>query len=132
MPDGCRRLAASPQETLTELDLEGQKDPLRRYRNAAGAIGANALLVLKRRIVGRHDAECPASSPITDCPPSFGAWFRVVVESYVCTADALDVLSKLPPRSERDVGRIRTTPRQSGMRDNRGAAHVRGGTTDDD
>jgi hypothetical protein len=96
----------STNETMPELDLEGQKDPFRRYRNQAGATGANALLVLKRQVVGRRDSECPGSSPITDCPPSFGAWFDVVIESYACTVDALSALSKLPPRPEQNIGRI--------------------------
>jgi hypothetical protein len=106
MPEGCRRLAAGRKETTTELDLEGQNDPLRQYRNEAGAVGANALLVVKRRIVSRQDSECPTSSPITDCPPSFGAWFEVVIESYACSSEALDALSKLPPSAEREIGRI--------------------------
>jgi hypothetical protein len=106
MPEGCRLVTASPQETMTELDLEGQKDPLRQYRNDAAAAGANALLMLKRRIISRHDSECPSSSPITDCPPSFGSWFRVVIESYACTSEALETLAKLPVYSDRDIGRI--------------------------
>ena len=106
MPEGCRLVTTSARETTTELDLEGQKDPLRRYRNDAAAAGANALLMLKRRIVSRQDSECPASSSITDCPPSFGSWFQVVIESYACTPEALEALSKLPVRSDRDVGRI--------------------------
>jgi hypothetical protein len=80
---------------MPELDLEGQKDPFRAARNEAGAAGANALLVLSQMTISRRDLECPPSSPITDCPPSFGAWFRVVIESYTCTPDALQQLSSL-------------------------------------
>jgi len=115
MPEGCRLVTSSPSDTMTELDLEGQKDPLRRYRNDAAAAGANALLMLKRKIVSRQDSECPASSPITDCPPGFGAWFRVVIESYACTPQALDALSKLPVRSDRDIGRIPPPDTRRGM-----------------
>jgi hypothetical protein len=43
--------------------------------------------------------ECPGSSPITDCPGSFGAWFRVAIETYACTPDALRKLSKPPPET---------------------------------
>ncbi len=82
---------------MTELDMEGQKDPFRVERNEAGAAGANALLVLSRMTISRHDSECPGSSPITDCPPSFGAWFSVVIESYACTPDAVRRLS-MPSR----------------------------------
>jgi len=78
---------------MTELDMEGQKDPFRVQRNEAGAAGGNVLLVLSRMEISRHDSECPASSPITDCPPSFGAWFDVVIEAYSCTPDALRTLS---------------------------------------
>jgi hypothetical protein len=97
MPAGCRLLATTPPVPMTELDMEGQKDPFREERNRAGAAGANALLVLSRMTTSRHDSECPGSSPITDCPPSFGAWFRVVMESYACSADALGKLSMPPP-----------------------------------
>ena len=106
LPAGCRLVAAKPPVSMTELDMDGQKDPFRVERNEAGAAGANALLVLKRMTISRHDAECPGSSPITDCPPSFGAWFRVVIESYACTSDALHALSLLPPDHERDLGRV--------------------------
>jgi hypothetical protein len=99
MPAECRLLGRKPPVLMTELDMEGQKDPFRMERNAAGAIGANALLVLSQMTVSRHDSECPGSSPITDCPPSFGAWFRVVIERYVCAPDALRTLST--PASEK-------------------------------
>jgi hypothetical protein len=97
MPDGCRLLTTKARMAMPELDLEGQKDPFRRDRNEAGAAGANALLVLSRKTVGRRNMECPSSSPITDCPGSFGAWFDVVIESYTCTPDALGRLQVAPP-----------------------------------
>src|ERR1700688_1089391 len=65
MPEGCRLLRTKPPVSMPELDLEGQKDPFRRERNAEGAEGANALLVLSKMTMGRHDFECPGSSPIT-------------------------------------------------------------------
>ena len=108
LPSGCALVAAKPRVTMPELDLEGQKDPFRAERNEAGAAGANALLILKRQVLGRRDAECPASSPITDCPPSFGAWYQVVVESYACTPEALAYLAALPPSTERDYSLIKT------------------------
>ncbi|HMF94717.1 MAG TPA: hypothetical protein VKE96_10505 [Vicinamibacterales bacterium] len=89
MPSGCRLLFTKPRVSMPELDLEGQKDPFRLQRNEAGAAGGNALLVLSRMTISRHDSECPGSSPITDCPPSFGAWFDVVIQAYACTPDAL-------------------------------------------
>jgi hypothetical protein len=80
---------------MPELDLEGQKDPFRAQRNEAGAAGANALLVLSEMTISRHDSECPGASPITDCPPSFGAWFRVVLESYACSPEAVQELQSI-------------------------------------
>jgi hypothetical protein len=62
----------------------------------AAADGANVLLVLSRFTVPRDNLDCPGSSPITDCPPSEGAWFRVVLETYACTTDALRKLQTLP------------------------------------
>jgi hypothetical protein len=96
MPEGCRRLAAKPTVSMTELEMDGQHDPYREARNEAGAAGANALLVLSRLTVPRRNPECPGSVPITDCPPSEGAWYDVVFESYVCTPDALQKLDAHP------------------------------------
>ncbi|HJZ76331.1 MAG TPA: hypothetical protein VKE51_31565 [Vicinamibacterales bacterium] len=93
MPSGCQLLFTRPAVSMTELDMEGQKDPFRRQRNQTGAAGGNALLVLSRMTISRHDPECPGASPITDCPPSFGAWFDVVIEAYSCPPDALHTLS---------------------------------------
>jgi hypothetical protein len=92
MPAGCALLSATRPIAMTELEMTGQRDPYREQRDAAAAAGANALLVLSRMTVDRHDYECPSTSPITDCPPSSGAWFRVVFERYTCTADALRAL----------------------------------------
>jgi hypothetical protein len=97
MPEGCRLLYAKPPVNMTELDLEGQKDPFRMERNEAGAAGGNAVLVLSRMRQSRRDFECPVASPITDCPPSFGAWFRVAIEGYACAPDAL---RKLAPQAK--------------------------------
>jgi hypothetical protein len=89
MPEGCRLLSSTAPIDMRELDLEGQKDPFRVARNEAAAAGGNALLVLTEMTRARRDFECPLASPITDCPGSLGAWFRVVIETYACTADAL-------------------------------------------
>jgi hypothetical protein len=75
MPAGCRLLSTKPPVTMTELDMEGQKDPFRLERNETGATGGNALLVLSRMTTSRHDSERPGSSPITDCPRASGPGF---------------------------------------------------------
>ncbi len=94
MPSGCRLVHTSKRVSLTELDMQGQKDPYRVQRREAAAAGANALLVLSKQVISRHDSDCPGASPITDCPPGFGAWFDVVFESYACSADALQKLRR--------------------------------------
>jgi len=93
MPDGCRVVATKAPVKLTEREMFGQKDPYRVMRNEAGAEGANALLVRSHMIVARRDFDCPAKSPITDCPGSDGAWYEVTFESYSCSADALQKLA---------------------------------------
>jgi hypothetical protein len=97
MPSGCRLVHTSKRVSLTELDMQGQKDPYRAQRREAAAAGANALLVLSKQAISRHDADCPGASPITDCPPGFGAWFDVVFESYACSSEALQKLSPAGP-----------------------------------
>ena len=89
MPDGCKVVATKAPVKLTEREMFGQKDPYRVMRNEAGAAGANALLVRSHMIIARRDFDCPAKSPITDCPGSDGAWYEVTFESYSCTSDAL-------------------------------------------
>ena len=92
---------------MTELDLEGQRDPFWRERSDAALAGANALLILRRMTEGRRDSECTIGLKITDCPPSFGAWYRVVIETYECDTDALRTLAMVPPA---DDGIIRINP----------------------
>ncbi len=96
MPAGCRIVSSRPPVTMPELDLKGQKDPFRAERNEAGAAGANVLLILSQMTLARRNGECPNASPITDCPGSFGAWYRVEVETYSCSDDALHALSPAP------------------------------------
>jgi hypothetical protein len=99
MPGGCRLLASSHPTSMTELEMQGQRDPYRAQRNTAGAAGADILLVRSRLVVSRRDPDCPAAAPITDCPPSSGAWFRVVFESYACGPDVpLPRAEALPPQ----------------------------------
>jgi hypothetical protein len=92
MTSGCRLVKTTKKTSMTELDMTGQKDPLYVQRRDANRAGGNALLVLSRQVISRHDPECPGASPVTDCPPGSGAWFDVVFETYACTLDALDKL----------------------------------------
>ena len=96
MPAGCRLIATTPPVSMTEQEIEGQKDPYRVQRERAAAEGANALLVLSKVEMLRRDVNCAPALPITDCPLSSGAWYRVVFESYACTPDALKTLSTPP------------------------------------
>jgi hypothetical protein len=95
---GCRRLSSSEPRFITELEMEGQKDPFRVERNATGAEGGNALLVQTRMIIGRRDPECTESLRITDCPATSGAWFRMVVAGYACTDEGLQALANYQPK----------------------------------
>jgi hypothetical protein len=98
LPPGCELVHRSKRVSLTEMEMRGQKDPFRAQRAPAGA-GANVLLVLSKQVISRHDPECPGASPITDCPPSSGAWFDVVFEQYRCSSEALQQLSRSRPSS---------------------------------
>jgi hypothetical protein len=101
MPEGCRKLAETHPVNITELELESDKHPYLAQQNQAAAAGANVLLVRSRELIPRRTYDCPASSRITDCPFNSGAWYRVVFESYTCSADGL---RSLPP--------IKAAPRQ--------------------
>jgi hypothetical protein len=97
LPAGCRLVGAHPSVDQTERDLAISE--FRRERERAASSGANVVLAREEMIVPRRDYDCPASSKITDCPPSEGAWFRVVYEDYACSPDAVDALrSPSPPR----------------------------------
>jgi hypothetical protein len=97
MPDGCTRLAEKPPVIMTEQEMEGQDDPYRVEIKEAVTARANVLLVLSKVIQPRRDFECPAASPITDCPPSTGSWRQVVFQSYSCTPEAVKALTPPPP-----------------------------------
>jgi len=84
MSEGCRLIAAKPPATMTEAEIMGQHDPYRIVRNEVAAAGGNALLVRRRMVRSRQSLDCPAASPITDCPGQSGALFEVTFESYSC------------------------------------------------
>ncbi len=94
MPGGCREVARQPVAAWTELRMTGTRDPYRTELDRTAAAGGNVLLVLSRITVPRQCYDCPAASPITDCPPCEGAWFDVVLVSYACPAASL---AELPP-----------------------------------
>jgi hypothetical protein len=93
VPARCRLVAAKPKVTMTELEMVGLNQPYRRQREEAASSGANALVVRTRLLYSRRDLNCPAASPITDCPGSSGAWFDVLFESYACAPEALQELA---------------------------------------
>ena len=95
MPRGCRLLLAHPPVEMSELRMTGSTDPFHDERIRAAQAGGNVLLVRSRMIVPRMDYNCPAASPITDCPPSEGSWSRVVFEDYACSAEAIKELAAL-------------------------------------
>jgi hypothetical protein len=95
MPRGCRLLIAHPPVDMSELLMTGSTDPFRAQRVRAEQAGGNVLLVRSRMIVPRMDYNCPAASPITDCPPSEGSWHLVVFEDYACSAEAMKELAAL-------------------------------------
>src|SRR4029077_20159048 len=80
MPRGCRLVLAHPPVDMSELRMTGSKDPFHDERVRTGQAGGSVPLVRSRRIVPRMDYNCPAASPITNCPPSEGSWSRVVFE----------------------------------------------------
>ncbi len=115
MPEGCRLVAAKAPVSMTEADIAVQEDPYRVGRNAAGAAGANALLVRSRVVVPRRTVSCPVASPITDCPGNSGAWYSVVFESYACSPEALQRLKTPPsPASPRPPAPSSSTGDQNG------------------
>ena len=93
---------------MTELEMQGQKDPFWAEQNEAAGVGANVLLVRARQVISRHDPDCPGASRITDCPPGSGAWFDVIIERYACTQEALRALGTLA--GARRSGGVGTVP----------------------
>jgi len=95
MPRGCRLLLVHEPVNMNELQMTGSHDPFRAERERAGQAGGNVLLARSRLLVPRQDYNCPAASPITDCPPSVGSWSLVVFEDYACSGEALNELKAL-------------------------------------
>ena len=89
MPEGCRLLVSHPPVDMNELQMTGSKDPFHDQRVRTASAGGNVLLVRSQLIVPRQDYNCPAASPITNCPPSEGYWARVVFEDYACSRAAI-------------------------------------------
>jgi hypothetical protein len=98
MPAGCRLLFSQPPVDMNELQMTGSKDPFHAQRQRAAAAGGNVLLVRSVLIVPRQDYNCPAASPITDCPPSEGYWATVVFEGYTCSRATVDALRSSKPK----------------------------------
>jgi hypothetical protein len=92
LPEGCRLIGANPSVDRTEREL-ATSDFIPERERAAGA-GANLVVARSEMLVPRQNYDCPAASPITDCPPSEGAWYRVVYEDYACSPAALDALPR--------------------------------------
>ena len=95
MPRGCRLLLQHPPVDMSELRMTGSSDPFHDERVRAAQAGGNVLLVRSRMIVPRMDYNCPAASPITDCPPSEGSWNLVAFEDYACSDEAMKELEAL-------------------------------------
>ena len=96
VPSGCRLLKDAPPRSMSEADLAGT-NAFREERNAAGASGANVLLVVERMVVGRRDSDCAATMRIEDCPSTLGAWYDVGVRAYACDpAGRAALLSRWP------------------------------------
>ena len=123
MPEGCRLLFSHPPEFMNELQMTRSKDPFHAERLRVQTAGGNVLLARFRIDVPRQDYDCPAASPITNCPPSEGYWATVVFEDYACSRGAIGSLSPSKPQ-ESSSG-----PRSS---DDRSARGSRGRTSAQD
>lgn len=96
VPGGCRLVAAHPSVQQTERELAISE--FKPERERAAAANANVVFARQEMIVPRQNYDCPVKAPITDCPPSEGAWFRVVYEDYACSPEAVAELSRAPAR----------------------------------
>ena len=95
MPSGCRLLGETSPLTMSEADL-GASGAFSRERASAAAAGANVLLSVEQMVSPRSDFDCAAAQPISDCPQTLGAWYRVVVRSYACDEIAQRTLATPP------------------------------------
>jgi hypothetical protein len=97
MPAGCRLIGETAPQTMSEADLDAS-GAFSRERVAAAASGANVLLRVEQLIAPRSDFDCAAAQPISDCPQTLGAWYRVTLRSYDCD-DAARTTLATPPGS---------------------------------
>jgi hypothetical protein len=96
MPAGGRLLGETAPLTMSEADLDAA-GAFSRERASAAASGVNVLLRVEQMIAPRNDFDCAAAQPISDCPATLGAWYRVVLRSYSCDAASRALLPPVAP-----------------------------------
>lgn len=103
MPAGCRLVREGAAQSLSEVDLVAP-ETFRADRARAVQEGANVLLLVETLVAPRSDFDCAATQPISDCPHTLGAWYRVVPRTYACDAEARKALpdfDRLAPAASR-------------------------------
>jgi hypothetical protein len=109
MPEGCLLLGVSAPYDQMESERHGE-DPYRAERDEAAAAGGNVLLAVSERTVTRPSSDCPSGDRSANCLRGSESWYRVRVERYACTPEALSALaaSAVRPRpGEKQAGAAR-------------------------
>jgi hypothetical protein len=108
VPSGCKLLQSFPpfDQMAKERLVE---DPYKARRKETLALGGNMLLVRSEDLVVRPNLDCPPADQSPGCLSTSQNWYRVTLEGYSCSTDALRELT-LEAASASDQGTFLSFP----------------------
>jgi hypothetical protein len=102
--EGCRLLETT-SPVLEEESERAAKDPYRKHRDAAGALGGNVLLVFSDVVQRRPSLDCSPRDTSPECLETSQTWYRTSFGYYACAPEAAARLD-LEARSQQAPGPI--------------------------
>ncbi len=89
--DGCRLLQKT-EPVLEEESERAARDPYKKHRDAAGALGGNVLLVFSDAVVRRPSLDCSPRDTSPECLETSQTWYRTSFGYYACSSAAAERL----------------------------------------
>jgi hypothetical protein len=85
--EGCRLLEKT-EPVLEQESARAAKDPYRRQREAAGALGGNVLIVFSDLVQRRPSLDCSPRDTSPECLETSQTWYRTAFGYYACSPEA--------------------------------------------